>query len=91
MLDGLDHVGKAAQILASENAFLKDRLKKAAGEFFVSMVQPGEWPCDLRVKAERLDRKLQNIENMDDPTARQVAGELLDLSFDVACAFRTAN
>src|SRR5947209_7410263 len=91
MLDGLDHVWKSAQILAGRDAMLKARLKEAAGEFFVSRVQPDEWPKDLLERARRLSGKLQGIDGMDDATARQVAEELLALAADVNAAFQRGS
>ena len=38
MLDGLDHVWKAAVILATRDATLKERLEAAAAEFAVALV-----------------------------------------------------
>src|SRR5205823_1143430 len=60
MLDGLDHVWKALQILACEDDLLKNRLVKAAAEFQVSLLQPGEWPKHLLGKAQSLSAKLKN-------------------------------
>lgn len=88
MLDGLDHVLTAAKILATRDTTLKARLKEAAGEFFVSLMQPGEWPKDLLEKAETLRNKLQEIDSMDHAAIRQSVEELLLLAFDVYAVYR---
>ncbi len=91
MLDGLDHVWKAAQILAGRDAMLKDRLREASAEFFVSLMQPDEWPNDLLGKAQNLSTKLKSIDGMDNRAARQIAEELLALAADVYAAFQEEN
>ena len=85
MFQGLEHVWKAAQILAGQNAMLKDRLTEALGEFVASTAHPDEWPADLWPKASSLRSKLQDIDGMQVGMATQVAEDLLSLAFDVAC------
>jgi hypothetical protein len=53
----LNHVCKAARILATADVLLKDRLKQAAPEFFVSMLQPDAWPRNLLPKATEIDSR----------------------------------
>jgi len=94
---GLDHVWKAAQVLAGPGASLevefhlaipslKVRLKEAASEFHVAMMQPDQWPKDLLDRAKSLDGKLQRIDGMDAAAARQTAEELLSLAADIQAA-----
>jgi len=88
MLDGLDHVWKAAQILASRDALLKDRLKEAAGEFALALLQPEEWPTQLLTQAHSLREQLKGVDGLEPTTARQVAEELLSLAADVRDALK---
>lgn len=90
MLDGLDHVWKAALILVRDGK-LEVRLKVAQSEFVVSLMQPDEWPSDLLPKAQELTEKLQHIDNMDANMLLHTAEELLSLAVDVQIAFREEN
>jgi hypothetical protein len=56
MLDGLDHVRKAAEILVNRDGLLKERLEQAAGEFGVSLMQPNEGPQRLLPVASAFPR-----------------------------------
>jgi hypothetical protein len=88
MLDGLDHVWKAAQILVGDGS-LKERLKRAGPEFIVSTVQQDQWPDDLKEAALNLRaRFVQDIDSLDPRKAEQLAHDLLDLAGDVLCEFR---
>ena len=86
MFDGLDHVWKAVRILVQTDESLKDRLDKAASEFFVSTIQMDEWPHDLIEKVTSLDARLQKRQIMSDAEMRQAAIDLVDLSSRVDAA-----
>lgn len=88
MLDGLEHVWKAAQILASKDALLKDRLKEAAGEFAVALLHPEEWPRVLLTQAHSLREQLKEVDGMEPSRARQAAEELLALAADIRDALK---
>jgi len=88
MLDGLDHVWKAAQILASRDALLKGRLKEAAGELALALLQPEEWPTRLLTRGRCLREQLKGVDGLEPATARQVAAELLSLAADVRDALK---
>ena len=93
MFQGLDHVGKAVQILVSRNATLNQRLYEAAHEFSAAMRRPDQWPADLLEKATVIEQKLtvhgaigNTVNGMDIATASQIAAEILDLSVAVSAA-----
>ncbi len=85
-MDGLIHVWRAAEILVKRDAGLKERLKEAMAEFSVSLIQPGEWPKDLLIKAHKLQDQLSRIDQMDTLAAETAAKDLLSLAADVELA-----
>jgi len=64
MFDGLDHVWKTAQILASRDALLKDGLKEAAGELALALLQPEEWPTRLVTQVRSLREQLKGLTDL---------------------------
>jgi hypothetical protein len=84
----LNHVWRAARLLATADAPLKDRLKQAAPEFFVSMVQPDTWPRNLLPKATDIDARLQAIGTLDGDQAQQLAEDLLSLAVAVGMTYQ---
>ena len=88
MLDGLEHVLKAAEILAASDSLLRERLKKATGEFTVSLLQPEQWPDDLLPKAKELRDRLKDIDSLNDREAKKLAEDLLSLAIEVQIAYR---
>jgi hypothetical protein len=88
MLNGLNHVTRAAVALVEGDALLRDRLKEASAEFFVAMAQPDEWPAALREAAKSLDARLQQLKMMDQRAMKQAAYDILDLCMRVDAEFR---
>lgn len=93
MLDGMDHVTKAAHILATDGARLRERLQKASAEFFVALLQEDEWPTRLWAKACTLRDQLraQPLSHVDDRTAQALANSLYELAGEVQGAFFEEN
>ena len=93
MLDGLHHVGRAAEILAGSDAGLTQRLKDARAPLLLAMAWPGQWPPDLLAVARSIERIVRDqggtdpLESMPPGLARQVAEDVLSLAVDVQAAF----
>jgi hypothetical protein len=93
MLDGLQYVWRAAEILAGGDATLVERLKEARGPLLRALARPNQWPPDLLAVArslERLVRKQGDVDPLDEmgrDLARQVAEDLLSLAVDVQAVF----
>jgi hypothetical protein len=93
MLNGLHHVWRAAEILASADCGLLGRLKQARTEFLLSFSRPDQWPSHLLPIARSIERLLRQdtdsdpIEAMDQALAQRVAEDLLALAVDVLAAF----
>ncbi len=93
MLNGLHHVWRAAEILASADCGLRGRLQQARTEFLVALEQPDQWPPDLLSVARSIERILRQdgdrdpAETMALALAQQVAEDLLALAVDVLAAF----
>ena len=94
MLDGLHHVWRAAEILAGEDAGLRDRLKAGRAQLLLALARPEQWPPDLLSVAHSIERIIRvhggtdPLEAMGDDLARQTAEDLLSLAFDVQVAFQ---
>ena len=93
MFQGLDHIGKAANLLAARNAMLNQRLFEAAKEIEAAIETSDEWPSDLQEKARKIEDKLTakgpidaTVNGMDVVTATAAAQEIFDLSVDALAA-----
>jgi hypothetical protein len=93
MLDGLHHVWRAAEMLAGEDAGLRDRLKAVRAPLLLALARPDQWPPDLLSVARSVERLVRvrggadPLDSMGDDLARQVAEDFLSLAFDVQAAF----
>ena len=93
MLDGLHHVGRAAEILAGSDAGLTERLKAARAPLLLALARPDQWPPDLLAVARSIERLIRQqggtdpLESMPPGLARQVAEDLLSLAVDVQAAY----
>lgn len=94
MLDGLHHVWRAAEMLAGEDAGLRERLKAGRAQLLLALARPEQWPPDLLSVARSIERIIRvyggtdPLEAMGGDLARQVAEDLLSLAFDVQAAFQ---
>jgi hypothetical protein len=59
MLDGLHHVGRAAEILAGSDAGLTERLKAARAPLLLALARPDQWPPDLLAVASSIERLIR--------------------------------
>lgn len=97
MLDGLHHVWRAAAVLAGADAGLRERLKLARTELFLSLKRPEQWPAELLHLARSTQRIIQpngEIDPLDTlcpAMATQVAEDLFSLAADVSSAFEAAR
>jgi hypothetical protein len=97
MLDGLQHVWRAAEVLAGADTGLRERLKLARSEFSVALRRAEQWPPELLSVARSLDRiirldgKEDPLDSLNGAMARQVAEDLVSLAADVAAAFHQAG
>lgn len=97
MLDGLHHVWRAAELLAGADAGLRERLKLARTEFFLSLKRPEQWPAELLPLARSTQRIIQPngevdpLDTLCQAMATQVAEDLLSLAADVSSAFEAAR
>jgi hypothetical protein len=97
MLDGLDHVWRAAEILAGGDAGLRERLKEARGRFSLCLAKAEQWPPDMLQLAHSIERiirangQIDPIDTMPPDLARQVAEDLLSLAFDLLLEFRAES
>jgi hypothetical protein len=93
MLDGLHHVWRAAEILAAEDAGLKERLKAVRTPLLLALAQPEQWSPDLLSVARSIERIIGErggtgpLEAMESDIARQVAEDVLSLAVDVQAVF----
>jgi hypothetical protein len=93
MLNGLHHVWRAAEILASADCGLRGRLKLARTELLFSLEQLDQWPPDLLSVARSIERILRQdgardpVDVMEQALAQQTAEDLLALAVDVLAAF----
>ncbi len=93
MFQGLDHVGKAVQILACRNAMLNQRLYEAAREFSAALLRPDQWPKDLLDRARGIHDRLtvrgrvdKTVAGMDVSSATEIVEDLIDLSVAISVA-----
>jgi hypothetical protein len=93
MFNGLEHVWKSAEILASYDFPLKKRLCCAACEFAVALLQPEEWPPHLHNMAVAFRDRLtehgdfdETINAMGASDVSRAAEELLALACEVRAA-----
>jgi hypothetical protein len=93
MFQGLDHIGKAANLLAARNAMLNQRLFEAAKEIEAAMETSDEWPSDLQEKARKIEDILTangpldaTLNGMDIVAATAAAQDIFDLSVDALAA-----
>jgi len=85
MLNGLEHVGKAIDLLTLSEGTLAERLRLAVPEFRLSLADPDEWPIDLFPLAEELDEEFRKVQgsNLDRQPARKIAEHLMMLADSV--------
>jgi hypothetical protein len=85
MLNGLEHVGRAIDLLTLSEGTLVERLRLAMPEFRLSLADPDEWPIDLFPLAEELDEEFRKAQGsaVDRPQARKTAEHLMMLADSV--------
>jgi hypothetical protein len=97
MLDGLDRVWQAAEILAGDDGGLRQRLKQARGHLLPALDRPDQWPADLLSIARSIERIIGErngadpLDTMRLDLARQAAEDILSLAADVSGAFQTVG
>lgn len=84
---GHHRVWKAAQLLASQEGTLKERLQSASTELTGSLLQPEDWPDALWAQAQALAEKLKRVEQMEPAAAEQAAEQMLELVAEARLAF----
>src|SRR5262245_10417352 len=85
MLNGLEHVGKAIDLLTLSEGTLCERLSLAMAEFRLWLAYRAEWPGDLYPVAEELEQEHSNPPRarLDQPRARKIAEHLMMLGDSV--------
>ena len=88
MLNGLEYVGRAIDLLTLSEGTLAERLRLAMPEFRRSLARPDEWPEDLLPLAEELDHEFSAAQASDDhQLARKFAEHLMMLGDSVTVVF----
>ena len=84
MLDGLDSIHQAHELLLERPAPVKKRLLDAGAEFLLAAHHANEWPGQLRRDANRIKARLlsggdlrSSIETMDESALDEIEEDLL--------------
>jgi hypothetical protein len=97
MPDGLDHVWRAAEILAGGDMPLRERLKEARGRLALSLTRGEGWPSESLHLARSIERIIRKngesdpLDTMPADLARQVAEDLLSLAVDLLLGYRAES
>jgi hypothetical protein len=97
MPDGLAHVWRAAEILASGDLPLRERLKEARGRLALSLTHGEGWPSESLYLARSIDHIIRKnadsdpLDTMPADLARQVAEDLLSLAVDLLLEYRAES
>jgi len=93
MLEQLDHVHQAVQLLVGRNVRLEERFPEAAQEFVSALHRCDQWPKDVVEKARAIERKLTargsieaTIDEMDAAAIEEIADAILDIADAIALA-----
>ena len=89
MLNGLEHVGKAIDLLTLSEGTLGERLHLAMREFRLSLSRHDQWPADLLPLAVELDREYATCPTpeLDWQRARKIAEHLMMLADSITVLF----
>jgi hypothetical protein len=90
MLDGLEHVTRAAYALADDGP-LADRLTRAVAGVSLALVQPEEWPAEISEEARKVRERGGSPRELSPSEARALARDILLLwaAVEVARATET--
>lgn len=85
----LDRIRKAAEILATRDAVLKERLTSAGQEFWSGTYYYDDWPKGLQEQADTIIRTIlekgtveTTVRQMDRTTAQETARKILQFMVD---------
>jgi hypothetical protein len=77
MIEGYQHIAAAHDVLCSSSAEPRQRLERAAGEFWKALVHIDTWPQDLRRRATTISARLFQRGSLEQTLALMSDGDVI--------------